>query len=136
MHRANLSNDYFTNRQDRYFVIEDCRELCDFYNKLVEKVTEFSFLLEQDGNTSLSPTANCHPYKGSWKIFSQEAASRIQTLFQEEIAKSADFDKAGTNKTLHIFHLISSQITSKNILPSFMCYANTNFFYYIKVKSY
>ncbi|EZA62629.1 CDP-diacylglycerol--glycerol-3-phosphate 3-phosphatidyltransferase, mitochondrial isoform X2 [Ooceraea biroi] len=91
---ANLSNDYFTNRQDRYFVIEDCQELCDFYNKLVEKVAEFSFLLQPDGNTSLNPAVDCHPYKGSRKIFTQEAASRIQTLFQSEIEKRVNLDKA------------------------------------------
>ncbi|XP_011642115.1 CDP-diacylglycerol--glycerol-3-phosphate 3-phosphatidyltransferase, mitochondrial [Pogonomyrmex barbatus] len=89
---ANLSNDYFTNRQDRYFVIEDCKDLCDFYDKLTEKVMEFSFLLQSDGNTSLN-SANYHPYKGSRKIFTQEAASRIQILLQNEIEKRADFNK-------------------------------------------
>ncbi|XP_025152893.1 CDP-diacylglycerol--glycerol-3-phosphate 3-phosphatidyltransferase, mitochondrial isoform X2 [Harpegnathos saltator] len=90
---ANLSNDYFTNRQDRYFVIEDCGDLCDFYHKLVEKVAEFSFLLQPDGNMSLSLAPNCHPYKGSRKIFTKEAASKIQTLFQNEIEKRANHNK-------------------------------------------
>ncbi|XP_070172453.1 CDP-diacylglycerol--glycerol-3-phosphate 3-phosphatidyltransferase, mitochondrial isoform X2 [Polyergus mexicanus] len=90
---ANLSNDYFTNRQDRYFVIEDCKELCDFYNRLIERVMEFSFLLQPNGNTDLNPAVNCHPYKGSRKTFTQEAASRIQTLFQNEIEKRASLDK-------------------------------------------
>ncbi|XP_012215557.1 CDP-diacylglycerol--glycerol-3-phosphate 3-phosphatidyltransferase, mitochondrial isoform X2 [Linepithema humile] len=108
---ANLSNDYFKNRQDRYFVIEDCEELCDFYNELVEKVTEFSFLLQPDGNTSLNPAANCHPYKGSRKIFTQEAAYRIQTLFQNEIEKRMDLDKADADTW--IFPLV--QMSQLNI---------------------
>ncbi|XP_011695409.1 PREDICTED: CDP-diacylglycerol--glycerol-3-phosphate 3-phosphatidyltransferase, mitochondrial isoform X2 [Wasmannia auropunctata] len=90
---ANLSNDYFTNRQDRYFVIEDCEELCNFYNKLVEKVMEFSFLLQPDGNTSLNPTVNCHPYKGSGKVFTQEATSKIHTFLQNEIKKNAELNE-------------------------------------------
>ncbi|KYN17115.1 CDP-diacylglycerol--glycerol-3-phosphate 3-phosphatidyltransferase, mitochondrial [Trachymyrmex cornetzi] len=90
---ANLSNDYFTNRQDRYFIIEDCKELCNFYNKLVEKVMEFSFLLQPDGNTSLNSAANCHPYKGFGKGFTQEAASKIQIFLYNEIEKNADLNK-------------------------------------------
>ncbi|XP_049820633.1 CDP-diacylglycerol--glycerol-3-phosphate 3-phosphatidyltransferase, mitochondrial isoform X2 [Aethina tumida] len=43
---ANLSHDYFTNRQDRYFMIKDKR-LCDFYNTLVGKVQTFSFTLSK-----------------------------------------------------------------------------------------
>jgi len=76
-------------------VIEDCQELCDFYNKLIEKVMEFSFFLQPDGNTTLSPAVDCHPYKGSQKIFTQEAASRIQTLFQNETEKRVNLDKTG-----------------------------------------
>lgn len=102
--RANLSNDYFTNRQDRYFVIEDCEELCDFYNKLIEKVMEFSFLLQPDGNTNLNPAANYHPYKGSGRIFTQEAASKIQTFLQNEIKKNADLDKSIS--TIFLFYII------------------------------
>ncbi|XP_014477237.1 PREDICTED: CDP-diacylglycerol--glycerol-3-phosphate 3-phosphatidyltransferase, mitochondrial isoform X2 [Dinoponera quadriceps] len=101
---ANLSNDYFTNRQDRYFVIEDCGELCDFYHKLVEKVMEFSFLLQPNGDTSSNIAANCHPYKGSRKIFTKEAASRIQTVFQKEIEKRANLDK--TDADTWIFPLV------------------------------
>ncbi|XP_050461494.1 CDP-diacylglycerol--glycerol-3-phosphate 3-phosphatidyltransferase, mitochondrial isoform X1 [Cataglyphis hispanica] len=90
---ANLSNDYFTNRQDRYFVIEDCKELCDFYNRLIERVMEFSFLLQPDGNMDLDLAVNCHPYKGSGKTFIREAAFRIQTLFQNEMEKRASLNK-------------------------------------------
>jgi len=54
---------------------------------------EFSFLLQPDGNTSLNPGVNSHPYKGSGKIFTQEATFRVQTLLQNEIEKRADIDK-------------------------------------------
>ncbi|KAK2576221.1 hypothetical protein KPH14_005590 [Odynerus spinipes] len=90
---ANLSNDYFTNRQDRYFVIEDAKELCDFYDELVKRVGEFSFILQSDGTTMLSSTLNAHPWEGSKKEFSEEAASRIRTLFQNEIRKRTELNK-------------------------------------------
>jgi hypothetical protein len=57
---------------------------------------EFSFFLQPDGSTSLNPAVNCHPYKGSQKIFTQEAASKIQTFFQNETEKRVNLDKAGT----------------------------------------
>ena len=32
---ANLSQDYFTSRQDRYVLIENCPGLADYYEELV-----------------------------------------------------------------------------------------------------
>nr|CAG4635554.1 EOG090X08SX [Artemia franciscana] len=49
---ANLSEDYFTNRQDRYVLLEDCEELADFYDDLVEIVSTFSFQLDSDDQTA------------------------------------------------------------------------------------
>jgi len=63
---------------------------------------EFSFLLQPDGNTSLNPAVNYHPYKGSRKVFTQEAASKIQTFLQNEIKKNADLDKS-----TQLFYIIS-----------------------------
>lgn len=59
---ANLSNDYFTNRQDRYIVIND-KNLSDFYFQLIEKVQEFSLLVSQDAKCCLHPKWNVLPYK-------------------------------------------------------------------------
>ena len=61
--RANLSNDYFTNRQDRYWVIEDSAELCDFFCSVVETISNHSFQLHKDNTVSLSPGATNHPYE-------------------------------------------------------------------------
>ncbi|XP_033214352.1 CDP-diacylglycerol--glycerol-3-phosphate 3-phosphatidyltransferase, mitochondrial isoform X2 [Belonocnema kinseyi] len=89
---ANLSNDYFTNRQDRYFVIEDCEDLCDFYTDLVEKVGEFSFRLMPDGNTVPNST-DCDPLETPSKKFTASASGRIRTLFQKEMEK-----RSGANR--------------------------------------
>lgn len=90
---ANLNNDYFTNRQDRYFVIEDAKELCDFYDDLVKRVGEFSFILKSNGTTELSSTLNSHPCEGPRKEFPDEAASRIRILFHNEIQKRIELNK-------------------------------------------
>ena len=48
---ANLSEEYFTNRQDRYIVIHD-RKFCDYLQSLMKKVGEFCFRLKPDGKTT------------------------------------------------------------------------------------
>ncbi|XP_058809122.1 CDP-diacylglycerol--glycerol-3-phosphate 3-phosphatidyltransferase, mitochondrial isoform X2 [Phymastichus coffea] len=90
---ANLSNDYFNNRQDRYFMIEDCKELCDFYCDLVQNITDFSFQLLPDGNTSFSTKVKSHPFKSPSNEFTQEAADRILNLFQTEMDKRSELYK-------------------------------------------
>lgn len=50
---ANLSTDYFTNRQDRYVIVEDCEPFASFCESLVRKISEFSLELETDGSFRL-----------------------------------------------------------------------------------
>ena len=88
---ANLSIDYFTNRQDRYFLIEDCKELCDFYDELVRRVGEFSFVLQSDG--TVSPAMKVNPFEDPVS-FIKEAAHSVKTLFQRELG-SSDPEKIG-----------------------------------------
>ncbi|XP_001605516.1 CDP-diacylglycerol--glycerol-3-phosphate 3-phosphatidyltransferase, mitochondrial [Nasonia vitripennis] len=96
---ANLSNDYFKNRQDRYFMLEDCKELCDFYCSLVEKVSEFSFQLESDGSTRFSDKISSHPFESPDEEFTEEASDRIRNLFQAEINKRSELYKAEIPRT-------------------------------------
>ena len=81
---ANLSHDYFTNRQDRYFVIEDCRELVDFYDRLVETVCQFSFQLDSNNCLHMDPNFPHHPYKSSGSNFSNEAKRRVDKLLDQQ----------------------------------------------------
>ncbi|KAK3912093.1 CDP-diacylglycerol--glycerol-3-phosphate 3-phosphatidyltransferase, mitochondrial, partial [Frankliniella fusca] len=103
---ANLSNDYFTNRQDRYIIIEDCPDLVDFYSNLVQKVCEFSLQLLPNGSTTLHPSWSeaCHPYKGDMKMFIDEAQKRVLNIFPASISQS----ESGSAKTTDtwIFPLI------------------------------
>ncbi|KAK1793735.1 hypothetical protein P4O66_001473 [Electrophorus voltai] len=45
---ANLSESYFTNRQDRYVLVEDCAEVANFFAELVHAVSDISLQLEHD----------------------------------------------------------------------------------------
>ena len=62
--RANLSHDYFTNRQDRYIVLSECKELADFYSQLVSTVSSFSLQLQPDDTVRVAEGLQVHPYEG------------------------------------------------------------------------
>lgn len=62
--RANLSDNYFTNRQDRYVQFNDCPEMCNFFAGLVKTVSTFSLSLTADNCTKLHPEWEIHPYEG------------------------------------------------------------------------
>ncbi|XP_053688244.1 CDP-diacylglycerol--glycerol-3-phosphate 3-phosphatidyltransferase, mitochondrial isoform X2 [Sabethes cyaneus] len=81
MSGANLSNDYFTNRQDRYIMIED-RNLADFYANLIGKVQEFSLRINRNGATKLHEKWNMLPYKCTQAHFAAEAMERIRSYFK------------------------------------------------------
>lgn len=60
MSGANLSTSYFTNRQDRYIIFRDCKNLADYLCELVEAVASFSYLLGSEGALQRN-TANVDP---------------------------------------------------------------------------
>ncbi|KAF9581868.1 CDP-diacylglycerol--glycerol-3-phosphate 3-phosphatidyltransferase [Lunasporangiospora selenospora] len=49
MSGANMSNDYFTNRQDRYIVFNN-KDITDYYRDLVSTVSGFSYTLQDKGD--------------------------------------------------------------------------------------
>lgn len=61
---ANLSEDYFTNRQDRYVEMADCDGLATFYHQFVTAVVTFSYQakLLESGDYVLEPPT---PQRGS-----------------------------------------------------------------------
>ena len=48
--RANMSDDYFTRRRDRYFAINNIPSLCDYFEQLVTAVCNHSFYLSSSQN--------------------------------------------------------------------------------------
>ncbi|KAH0629392.1 hypothetical protein JD844_011443 [Phrynosoma platyrhinos] len=60
---ANLSDSYFTNRQDRYVFLQDSPEIADFFSELVDAVGDVSLQLQQD-DTIKVVDGMVHPYQG------------------------------------------------------------------------
>lgn len=60
---ANLSDSYFTNRQDRYVFLQDCAEIADFFTELVDAVGDVSLQLQGDDTVEVLD-GMVHPYKG------------------------------------------------------------------------
>ncbi len=85
---ANLSHDYFTNRQDRYLIIEDCKELVDFFDQLVETVCQFSFQMNENNKLNLNPNFPHHPYESNRLEFTAEAKRRIEGLFEKQLKRA------------------------------------------------
>ncbi|KPP61355.1 CDP-diacylglycerol--glycerol-3-phosphate 3-phosphatidyltransferase, mitochondrial-like, partial [Scleropages formosus] len=63
MSGANLSDSYFTNRQDRYVLLEGCRQVADFFAELVGAVSDVSLQLGPDDSVR-TKEGMVHPYKG------------------------------------------------------------------------
>lgn len=92
--RANLSNDYFTNRQDRYVLIEDCGPLADFYDGLVSRVSEFSLQLGKGDEVQLHSSWKWHPYKGKREEFESAARDRIWNHYRSAMSQQEKFGKS------------------------------------------
>ncbi|KAL4612916.1 CDP-diacylglycerol-glycerol-3-phosphate 3-phosphatidyltransferase, mitochondrial isoform X1 [Arapaima gigas] len=76
---ANLSDSYFTNRQDRYILLEDCHQVADFFAELVGAVSDVSLQLEPDNSVHMEE-GMVHPYKGDRAQFSASARRRIMEV--------------------------------------------------------
>jgi CDP-diacylglycerol--glycerol-3-phosphate 3-phosphatidyltransferase len=62
--RANLSQTYFTNRQDRYIVIENNPKLVEFFVAVFEAVSACSVALVKNGCLQILPTVDQLPFHG------------------------------------------------------------------------
>lgn len=77
---ANLSNDYFTNRQDRYALIED-KPLTDFHSGLVSVVQRFSLCVNKNSESGLHKNWQLSPYEGTKREFITEAKEHVRNYF-------------------------------------------------------
>ncbi|XP_073999394.1 phosphatidylglycerophosphate synthase 1 [Rhodnius prolixus] len=83
---ANLSEDYFTKRQDRYMLVKNCKELADFYWELVNRISSVSLGLDHSDN--LFPRSY-HPYKFSRKTYIKAAKDKIWGFYKKSIKNSS-----------------------------------------------
>ncbi|XP_041364721.1 CDP-diacylglycerol--glycerol-3-phosphate 3-phosphatidyltransferase, mitochondrial-like [Gigantopelta aegis] len=101
---ANLSDSYFTNRQDRYILFNSCKQLADFFHQLVETVSTFSFQLGSNNSISLCRDWNIHPYKDSddGTRFKWSARQKIQDVisrtFQTQVNLKENSDELSANE--------------------------------------
>ncbi|EDO40038.1 predicted protein [Nematostella vectensis] len=99
MSGANLSNDYFTNRQDRYIEIKNSPEVADFFHELVSSVSDISLQLHKDDTTHMLKDFAFHPSESNKTEFITKATERLKTLVHSCSGKKAIRflgDKPGT----------------------------------------
>ena len=52
---ANLSEDYFTDRQDRAYIISNCAPLANYFSDLISILTDVSFNVDDNGFLKMLP---------------------------------------------------------------------------------
>ncbi|XP_045125336.1 CDP-diacylglycerol--glycerol-3-phosphate 3-phosphatidyltransferase, mitochondrial-like isoform X2 [Portunus trituberculatus] len=87
---ANLSNDYFTNRQDRYMVFEECPALAAFYHNLIATVSRFCPQLATDDSTSMPAGTSVHPYLGDLEEYCGAMREAVQELWRAECDRTPE----------------------------------------------
>lgn len=126
---ANLSSDYFTNRQDRYHVFSSKR-VTDYYSRIHHAVCSISFLL-QSGTSSSSPSHTLiwpssnpapNPLKDP-KAYIQATTSLLQPLFSPSASppsfqQSPTSDPPKTSTTTILYPLLSHPPTVNTELPT------------------
>lgn len=87
--RANLSTDYFTNRQDRYILFHDPK-LTYYYQDLLKTVGSFSYQLTHDVQLTL-PNSTADPVRQS-SLFKQQARERLLAFINKHSSKYKEHD--------------------------------------------
>uniref|UniRef100_A0A8B9C0V8 CDP-diacylglycerol--glycerol-3-phosphate 3-phosphatidyltransferase n=1 Tax=Anser brachyrhynchus TaxID=132585 RepID=A0A8B9C0V8_9AVES len=76
---ANLSDLYFTNRQDRYVLLQDSPEIADFFTELVDAIGDVSLQLQQDDTVQMME-GMVHPYQGDKVAYCEIANRRVMEV--------------------------------------------------------
>jgi len=100
MSGANLSSDYFTNRQDRYHLFRS-QELTDYFSKIHAGVCALSFDIQpattEAGYTMSWPTANAAPSPlKSASAFKKAASTHLSPLLKPANSPSVPASSTGT----------------------------------------
>lgn len=78
---ANLSDQYFTNRADRYILFKNSPDLANYFTELIETIGTFSLHLQSDGSFQLHKTWKYHPLEAKHnKQFITEARQRMDKI--------------------------------------------------------
>ncbi|XP_073463013.1 CDP-diacylglycerol--glycerol-3-phosphate 3-phosphatidyltransferase, mitochondrial [Aquarana catesbeiana] len=90
---ANLSDSYFTNRQDRYILLQGCAQLADFFSELVEAVGDVSLQLQPDDTMEVEEGME-HPYQGDKKKYCEAARERVMDVIETARSKQCELHSA------------------------------------------
>lgn len=79
---ANLSESYFTNRDDRYILVKNCPKLSDYFHDVIDTVSSFSMKLSSDGGLDVdSNDCKHHPLENSTRhAFIQDGRAKIDLV--------------------------------------------------------
>lgn len=95
---ANLNEQYFTNRQDRYIYVRNCPQLADYLERLIQAIGSISAHLNSDGTFSfeLDPLDEQNKQKIQFKL--REQIEQLNRSYLKAEAKGAA-KLAGKGKT-------------------------------------
>lgn len=111
MSGANLSDHYFTHRQDRYICIYNCKDLCNYFDELIKVVSNFSLQLTLDGHLETSANWPYHPLdQATRNLFINEANKSIRAL-QE---KYSNFNLTNSSKKTFVIPLLQMRTFNVN----------------------
>jgi CDP-diacylglycerol--glycerol-3-phosphate 3-phosphatidyltransferase len=120
---ANLSHDYFTNRQDRYIEIKNSPEVADFFHQLVSTVKTCSLQLNKSNTTTMHPSFPFHPTQDTdgGKKFINEASSRLLQFLDEYINKQTNIlpsDSKGQTWVVPLIQMLPYGIRQDEMVTS------------------
>lgn len=104
--RANLSRDYFVDREDRYVRFKNCPHLADYFANLVNTVANHSFTVKADGSTEPPSAVSKDPLSSrkAARIFRESLGyavrelSRLETVSETELLKVLGNTASSTEK--------------------------------------
>ncbi|GAM24768.1 hypothetical protein SAMD00019534_079430 [Acytostelium subglobosum LB1] len=94
---ANLSKDYFTNRQDRYAWVRSSSALAEYFSRVIGTIGDLSMKLDVSGHVRL-PTGLLDPVSDS-SAFKQHAQQRLSTLLQPNVFHPINDDGSACSPT-------------------------------------
>ena len=131
---ANLSNDYFTNRQDRYHVFSS-KTVTDYFAKIHHAVCSVSFLLEPACNPSsytlVWPFSNPAPSP----LINPRAYISITTALLEPLTNPSTSPSTSQSSTF-LYPLISHPPTLNTELPALKTLLSTPLHHYTFTAGY
>uniref|UniRef100_A0A8C5R0N1 CDP-diacylglycerol--glycerol-3-phosphate 3-phosphatidyltransferase n=1 Tax=Leptobrachium leishanense TaxID=445787 RepID=A0A8C5R0N1_9ANUR len=90
---ANLSDSYFSNRQDRYVMLQGCPEVADFFSELVGAVGDVSLQLQPDDSVCAEDGME-HPYEGDKKKYCEAAKKRVMSVIESAQRRQCEKNSA------------------------------------------